>query len=140
VPTIKPGREWGLGTDLPEEIEWVGDPPEQFVHKAFKVVRAPVKPPTYSTVVPVFRNLISPRPVIDAARCNQCGTCVRACPVSPKAVDWHDGDALRTRPPSYKYERCIRCFCCQELCPERAISVTTPRLGRLLQPRQSQAS
>jgi len=86
VPTMKPGREWGLGTYLPEEIEWVGDPPEQFIHKAFNVVRAPVRPVTNSTVVPVLRNLISPRPVIDAAQCNQCGTCVRACPATPRPL------------------------------------------------------
>ena len=61
------------------------------------------------------------RPVIDARKCTRCGQCVQACPVSPKAVDWHDGN--RKRPPSYKYLRCIRCFCCQEICPEGAISV-----------------
>ena len=58
------------------------------------------------------------------------GVCVKMCPVTPKAVDWHDGD--KSRPPTHKYERCIRCFCCQELCPERAIRAQTPLLGRLL--------
>ena len=75
-------------------------------------------------------HLISPRPVIEAAKCGQCGVCVKMCPVNPKAVDWHNGD--KSRPPTHKYERCIRCFCCQELCPERAIRVQTPLLGRLL--------
>ncbi len=52
------------------------------------------------------------------------------CPVEPKAVNWHSGD--KTRPPTYKYDRCIRCFCCQEVCPEGAISIKNPALSRVL--------
>ncbi|RPJ52238.1 MAG: DUF362 domain-containing protein [Chloroflexi bacterium] len=130
VPTMQPGRDWGLGTYLDEEIDLVGDPLESFVNSAFNVVRAPVRPVTSSRVVPFFRNLVSPRPEIDLARCNRCGTCVKHCPAQPKAVDWHNGD--KSKPPAYKYERCIRCFCCQELCPELAISVETPLLGKIV--------
>lgn len=131
VPTIKPGKEWGLGTYLPEEIDLVGDPLEPLVNKAFKVRREPVRAATTpSGTVTIFKNLVSPRPVIAPALCTHCGTCVNMCPVSPKAVDWHDGD--KKKPPTHKYDRCIRCFCCQELCPERAITVQTPWLGRVL--------
>jgi uncharacterized protein (DUF362 family)/Pyruvate/2-oxoacid:ferredoxin oxidoreductase delta subunit len=131
APTNKFGQEWGLGTYRAEEIELLGDPLTSFVNKRFKVVRAPVRPVTSSSVVPFFRNIISPRPVIDPALCQLCGTCVKHCPANPKAVDWHDGD--KTRPPTYKYGRCIRCFCCQELCTEAAITVKTPLLGKIFQ-------
>jgi uncharacterized protein (DUF362 family)/NAD-dependent dihydropyrimidine dehydrogenase PreA subunit len=130
VPTIKYGSEWGLGSSQEEAIEWLGDPIEPFIQKRFNVVRQPVQANTVSNMQPFIRNLISPRPVIDTTRCTECGTCVRSCPVTPKAVDWHNG--IRLGSPTYKYERCIRCFCCQELCPERAISVKTPLLGKLL--------
>jgi uncharacterized protein (DUF362 family)/Pyruvate/2-oxoacid:ferredoxin oxidoreductase delta subunit len=130
VPTMKPAHEWGLGTYLSDEIELIGDPWEPLVNKFFNVARTPVKSVTNSRNVPFVKNLISPRPVIDAQRCIRCGICVRSCPANPKAVDWHDGDQVK--PPSYKYEGCIRCFCCQESCPEGAIRVITPPLGRLL--------
>jgi uncharacterized protein (DUF362 family)/Pyruvate/2-oxoacid:ferredoxin oxidoreductase delta subunit len=131
VPTMQPAQEWGLGTHRAEEIEIVGDPLASFVQSDFDVVRAPVRPVTSSAAVSFARNLVSPRPVIDAAACKNCGTCVQHCPASPKAVDWHDGD--KRNPPTYRYERCIRCFCCQELCPESAITVRTPLLGKVLQ-------
>jgi len=130
VPTMRPGKDWGLGTYLPEEIELLGDPIEPLINKSFNVVRAPVKAVTSSTSVSFIKNLVSPRPVIDPAKCSHCGTCVKVCPASPKAVDWHDGDHKKV--PTYKYERCIRCFCCQELCPDHAISVQTPFLSRLI--------
>jgi uncharacterized protein (DUF362 family)/Pyruvate/2-oxoacid:ferredoxin oxidoreductase delta subunit len=133
VPTAQPGKDWGLGTYLADEIELLGDPLESFINKSFNVVRAPVRPIPGATMVPFFRNLISPRPVIDPIKCGQCGTCVNHCPVTPKAVDWVNGD--RHSPPAYHYERCIRCYCCQELCPDLAISVTTPFLGKLFEPR-----
>jgi formate hydrogenlyase subunit 6/NADH:ubiquinone oxidoreductase subunit I len=72
-------------------------------------------------------NVICRRPVIDPRKCTRCGQCVQACPVRPKAVDWHDGN--RKHSPSYKYLRCIRCYCCQEICPEGAISVKRSMLA-----------
>jgi formate hydrogenlyase subunit 6/NADH:ubiquinone oxidoreductase subunit I len=52
------------------------------------------------------------------------------CPVQPKAVDFAGDD--RSRPPAHDYALCIRCYCCQETCPERAIEVKTPLLGKLI--------
>jgi uncharacterized protein (DUF362 family)/NAD-dependent dihydropyrimidine dehydrogenase PreA subunit len=130
LPTSRPGKEWGLGTYQADEIELMGDPLESFIQKDFKVVREAVRPVTSAARVSYLRNLVSPRPVIDPARCNQCGTCVRVCPVTPKVVNWHTGD--KSKAPTYQYERCIRCFCCQELCPDHAIHVETPWLGRVL--------
>jgi uncharacterized protein (DUF362 family)/Pyruvate/2-oxoacid:ferredoxin oxidoreductase delta subunit len=130
LPTSIPGREWGLGTYHPDEIEYAGDALDSFINKDFNVVRQPVRAATRSSRVTFMRNLVSPRPVIDPAKCNLCGTCVRVCPVNPKTVNWHDGD--KSKPPTYQYERCIRCFCCQELCPDHAIRVETPWLGRVL--------
>ena len=37
-----------------------------------------------------------------------------------KAVDFKNG---KDHPPVYNYKKCIRCFCCQEMCPEKAIKV-----------------
>jgi Fe-S-cluster-containing hydrogenase component 2 len=34
--------------------------------------------------------------------------------------------------PSYTYSMCIRCYCCQETCPQGAISVRTAPLARFL--------
>jgi uncharacterized protein (DUF362 family)/NAD-dependent dihydropyrimidine dehydrogenase PreA subunit len=131
VPTMEPGRAWGLGTYRPEEIEWVGDPLEPLINRNYKVRRAPVRSVTSpSGTVTLLRNLVTPRPVIHEPTCDRCGICVKVCPVTPKAVDWRAGD--KSRPPGHTYERCIRCFCCQELCPEHAITVETPLLGRLL--------
>jgi formate hydrogenlyase subunit 6/NADH:ubiquinone oxidoreductase subunit I len=77
-----------------------------------------------------IKNRITQRPVIDKVKCTHCGTCVRMCPVEPKAVDWVKGD--KTKPPKHNYDRCIRCYCCQETCPEGAISVVTPWIARLM--------
>jgi uncharacterized protein (DUF362 family)/Pyruvate/2-oxoacid:ferredoxin oxidoreductase delta subunit len=131
VPTNLPGQEWGLGTFQESEIELLGDPLESFICKDFNVVREPVKQVTAANNIAFLRNLISPKPVIDPATCTLCGTCVSVCPVQTKVVDWINGDM--TRPPAYNYDLCIRCFCCQELCPEHAISILTPFLARLAQ-------
>jgi uncharacterized protein (DUF362 family)/Pyruvate/2-oxoacid:ferredoxin oxidoreductase delta subunit len=121
VPSARPGRAWGLGTYVEEEIELVGEPVERLVNGDFRVSRGPVLDLSQAGMMSYVSNVIGRRPVIDRRKCTRCGQCVQACPVSPKAVDWHDGN--RKRPPSYKYLRCIRCYCCQEICPEGAISV-----------------
>jgi formate hydrogenlyase subunit 6/NADH:ubiquinone oxidoreductase subunit I len=74
-----------------------------------------------------------PKPVIVESGCTACGTCVKACPVDPVAVDWPSDQAMSAKePPVHDYDACIRCYCCQEMCPEHTIVIETPLLGRLL--------
>ncbi len=132
VPSSKPGEQAGLGTYHRESIELVGDDIETFVDKSFEVVRQPPVPAGKNRMANFIKNRICPRPVINGSLCTNCGTCVRMCPVDPKAVDWHTGD--KSKQPTHKYGRCIRCFCCGEVCPEGAIDVQNTLLGRVFFP------
>ena len=130
VLTNRAGEEMGAGTYREEEIRLLGDPMEQFVALDYNVNREP-EPESSKRSQPNFiKHALTPRPYILAERCVKCGICVKMCPVTPKAVDWHDGN--KSNPPSYQYDRCIRCYCCQELCPERAIQLKVPFLRRVL--------
>jgi Pyruvate/2-oxoacid:ferredoxin oxidoreductase delta subunit len=130
VPTAKAGEKAGLGTYHMENITFLGDPLESFVNKSFIINRTPPDSTKGGRVRVFIKNRITQRPVIDKVKCTHCGTCVRMCPVEPKAVDWVKGD--KTKPPKHNYDRCIRCYCCQETCPEGAISVVTPWIARLM--------
>ena len=88
-----------------------------------------VKPPAAGRLMfvpPVLaglaRRLITVRPKITPA-CKLCGVCTSHCPAEAMAIV--DGrveidDTL-----------CIRCFCCQELCPHGAVDVARGLLSRL---------
>jgi len=129
VLPIQYGAEFGLGEAT--EIDLVGDPIEEPIVPDFDANRSP-----RSTTGPpgrpsrLARRFVVPKPVIRASRCTKCGTCVSVCPVDPKAVRFAGDD--RRDPPIHHYDDCIRCYCCQELCPENAIEVDVPLLGRLI--------
>ncbi|MDO9107514.1 MAG: DUF362 domain-containing protein [Coriobacteriia bacterium] len=125
------GQEFGLGTY--EDVELLGDPIEPFIAEDYNVNRSSASTTGRGDAGPFARNMIVPKPYIVAELCTKCGTCVKVCPVEPKAVDWAtSGGAKDGKPPVHTYSRCIRCYCCQEMCPERAIKVRTPLLGRLI--------
>ncbi len=130
VPTSEPGERAGLGTYHYESIEVVGENVESFVDPDFDVVRKPPMVMPKGALRTFLKNQLCPRPAIDKAICTNCGTCVEVCPVRPKAVNRHHGD--ESKPPTFKYDRCIRCYCCQELCPEGAVTIKDTRLGKLL--------
>lgn len=131
VLTNKAGQEMGAGTYLSEEITLLGDPIEPLIATDFRVNRESVAKTPKRSQPAIIKRAITARPEIIAERCVKCGICVSMCPVTPKAVDWHDGN--KSNPPSYQYDRCIRCYCCQEVCPESAITVKVPFLRRLLE-------
>ena len=129
VPTSKPGEKAGLGTYHTENIELMGEALESFVDTSFEINRTPPMPGSGGRFRVFLKNRITQRPVIDKAKCTCCGTCITMCSVQPKAVDWHKGDM--SRPPRYDYDLCIRCYCCQETCPEGAIYLSSPLLARI---------
>jgi uncharacterized protein (DUF362 family) len=124
VPTTLVGGETGAGTFKEEEIEIVGDELKNFICKDFKVERKPVKSVKKSQMVTFLNNRIIAKPFIITEKCTQCGTCVHSCPVEGKAVNWVNGD--HSKAPAYDYNKCIRCYCCQEMCPEGAIILKDP--------------
>lgn len=68
-----------------------------------------------------LKHAVTARPVVDHNRCRLCNDCVKHC---PPAVMRIEKSKLQI-----DYEHCIRCFCCQELCPHGAL---TTRQGLLL--------
>jgi uncharacterized protein (DUF362 family) len=55
--------------------------------------------------------------------CTMCAKCVDICP--------RGAISLGSRAAEVDLRRCIRCFCCDELCESKAISVRRPLLGRI---------
>lgn len=127
VATIIIGHRHGLGEFAEEQIELVGDSFDSFVTEDFAVARPGMLSGIKSKRL---RNMIVPRPVIIDSRCIACGICSNVCPVKPKALLFMDNE--EKKPPEYDYNECIRCYCCQELCPEGAIEIITPFMGRIL--------
>lgn len=64
------------------------------------------------------------RPVIPKSKCRGCGKCFEHCP--PKAISMEKGKA------EVNFKKCIRCFCCQELCPFHIVTIKTPLLARFM--------
>lgn len=129
VPTLMAARARGLTSRL-NEIQLKGDARSLWRIQDFLI------PKTVSTnfldMVPLPSNVktfvlnrLRPRPVFEHNICRGCGDCVNNCP--PKALTMHE-----TQGPIVDLEACIRCFCCQELCPHQAVKLFKPWLARKL--------
>ncbi|TLN24880.1 DUF362 domain-containing protein [bacterium] len=109
VPTIAVALANGLFD--PDSLEVLGDEAKVMKfkgapgsHVSFGILPAPVKK--------FLKKVITPAPKFDKRLCNGCGTCSAACP--SKAIT--NGTPARVKEPL-----CIRCYCCQELCPRGAV-------------------
>ncbi|MDK2896488.1 MAG: hypothetical protein PWP04_608 [Candidatus Atribacteria bacterium] len=128
VPTCVEGEKGELGFWQKEKIELVGDDFSLFFHPNFKVERGPLVENRSNPLFKVARGIVLPRPAINGNLCQKCGVCVDICPSRPKSLDWKNKKDV----PRHRYHSCIRCFCCQEMCPYGAITVETPLFGRLI--------
>jgi uncharacterized protein (DUF362 family)/NAD-dependent dihydropyrimidine dehydrogenase PreA subunit len=120
VATNTYGELTKLGSMQVENLEYLGEPIEEFIQKDFVVNRQSMTQPTFKNFITrLTKRTFFAKPVIDPKRCIHCGICVQACPVEGKALQFQNGNTKQ--PPVYDYANCIRCYCCQEMCPHKAI-------------------
>jgi len=63
---------------------------------------------------PLIRRHLIQRPAVEADKCRMCGECWRHCPA--QAITPHASVI------EFDYDRCIRCYCCVEMCPHGALA------------------
>lgn len=72
----------------------------------------------------ILRKHLVQRPAADKNLCKLCGECWKYCPA--EAIS-HDKDKV-----SFDYDRCIRCYCCIEVCPEGALKAVETFPGKII--------
>ncbi|MFI3163046.1 MAG: DUF362 domain-containing protein [Bacillota bacterium] len=80
-------------------------------------------------VTKLIKKLYMTYPAVAKQDCRGCQKCAKHCP--PKAIDMSSGKAV------FDYDKCIRCFCCQELCPFGVIKIKKPIGARVLAKRKA---
>lgn len=123
-PLYRAARERGIGETVPERIEILGDFPPSYRIQGFRVPKLDslrILPGIFDGFAK--RYLVS-KPVQDAGTCKGCGECALACPAH--AIELLGHHLL------FDYDSCIRCYCCQEICPQGAIGFKKGLLVKLL--------
>jgi uncharacterized protein (DUF362 family)/Pyruvate/2-oxoacid:ferredoxin oxidoreductase delta subunit len=131
VAVIRFAQEMGLGNARASAIELRGDNLQALMPRAFKMPARSPQEGVPKWAMRMAKDLIVPKPVIDAKACIKCGDCVAACPTTPKSLRQSRGAV-----PVYDYSTCIRCYCCQETCRQGAISLRKAPLSRFFAGKQ----
>jgi uncharacterized protein (DUF362 family)/Pyruvate/2-oxoacid:ferredoxin oxidoreductase delta subunit len=71
-----------------------------------------------------LRKHLIQRPIVQEVLCKSCGDCMRYCPA--RAIF-----PVRNK-ISFDFDKCIRCYCCLEVCPHGAIKTHQPLLGKIV--------
>lgn len=124
VPYLRVARDLGIGNTKPEEIEIIGDSPENFHITDFEIPPATRATSGIFKMIKGIRGYFTAHPRVDPSICVGCRACAASCP--PQAIKMStDAKAI------IDDKTCIRCFCCHEMCPEGAISLSRGFLARL---------
>jgi len=76
------------------------------------------------SVQKLMRRHLLQRPSVAGTECRICGLCGKQCPAY--AITTRD-DGI-----AFDYDRCIRCYCCVEVCPHGALSAVEPLAGKMM--------
>jgi len=130
VPTNVFGASYGVGTMtdigiITEAGEMtVGEAVSRWGKTDYDVVREDNLKGAFKLMA-IAEPLLARKPYVIKDKCVGCGICIQACPLDPKAIRFNKGK------PKYNYKDCIKCYCCQEMCPEKAIDVKTTVFAKI---------
>jgi len=126
VPILEAARQRGLKEALFENADVIGDETTTFKVSGFRL--PPLAHTRFTEGLPYFlgsrlRKSLTVRPHIIDSKCTLCDLCVGVCPAR-----------IMTSSKRIKidYDQCIRCFCCQEMCPNEAITSKAGWLKKII--------
>jgi len=131
IDITRVAAERGLGEGKLEKIEVKGAPLSEVKIEDYQLASSIntllKKMPGF--VLFTFKHLapwlLKIRSVIDEDRCTKCGECIKHCPTGAMSM----GENY----PIIDNKTCIRCFCCQEFCLQRAVGIKYNWLARKFQ-------
>jgi len=71
-----------------------------------------------------LRKYLVQRPVVNSSLCKLCGDCWRYCPA--------EAISNNRQSVTFDYDKCIRCYCCLEVCPHGVLKAEEPLPGKIL--------
>lgn len=121
VPTLTAAAKLGVGETRLENLHFLGDKPEDAKVKGFQFggQHLPSNMGKLNFLAPFARQATTSRPVIDHKTCTLCNQCVDHCPALAMKLE----GTVETGKVLIELDKCIRCYCCSEICPEGSISV-----------------
>jgi uncharacterized protein (DUF362 family)/Pyruvate/2-oxoacid:ferredoxin oxidoreductase delta subunit len=118
LATHRAANRLGLVSDA---IEIGGDQPEVCPIHLPEVVQLTPGP---APIQRLMRKHLIQRPAPSEDACRLCGECSRYCPA--------DAITQKESALDFDYNRCIRCYCCVEICPHGALRAVEPTMGKAL--------
>jgi len=118
LPTLRAAAELGVLDGNPKII---GDFNEIFDFKLPELSPLTFGPKPLQKYI---RKHFIQRPMVEPEICKMCGECWKICPA--KAIAPYEEII------GFDYDRCIRCYCCVEVCPHGALQAVETLPGRLI--------
>jgi len=130
IPALKEANDYKWGSVLPKDYLILGENIENMKCSDFELCR---KGGNFYWINPqvtnFLRNMIAPNPYLIKEKCIGCGRCYDVCPEKPRVIKMVEVKGKKI--PNWHMSECIRCFCCQELCPCGAIETKFTKLSKL---------
>lgn len=123
-PQFYLAKQRGIAPVSDEEIQVVGDKIQDLIVKDFKHVPNDKLWNLEKNLKKPLIKLMTPYPAVSKSKCKGCKKCFDHCP--NKAITMKENVA------HFDLNLCIRCFCCQELCPYHLIKVKRSVVSKIL--------
>lgn len=154
VPLLQIARKAGIERASLENISIVGDKVKPIADLKLPQSSMFQIPAPF---LKIARQTITATPVVLEKKCTGCGTCAKACPadairMEKRAEDKRipaetitmekhkraPADEIKkeksrqaNKIPVFDYKKCVRCYTCQEMCPEKAIGLHENKIARV---------
>jgi len=132
-PVLTEAKKRNIEGAFIENIELLGGLLEEFKINGFMLPNITKKELGNNIIINIIkkfaRNSLNPYPKIDTKKCigESCKTCKKICPQTAISDSSKNENDL-----IFDYNKCTRCFCCSEACPEGAIENKYTVLGNLM--------